>query len=41
MKKRLLKVVKSNLKKPNKKLITSVNTYGGDGCGNGCGMLKW
>ncbi len=29
------------LTKPEKKIISNVNAYGGESCGGGCSMLKW
>ena len=35
------KLPKVKLVKPEKKVLSNVNAYGGEGCGRTCGMLKW
>ncbi len=41
MKAKKIRLPKVKLVKPEKKVISNVNAYGGEGCGDHCGMLKW
>lgn len=41
MKAKKTNLPKVKLVKPEKKVISNVAAYGGEGCGHSCGMLKW